>query len=436
MKILTKKSVIFTALAVVFFVTALVINCTPLIDGISNVEEPSKPGTGKVRLAIGTANYRSILPIALPSGYKYLLILEGSASGSPVGDPLDDFYADVPTGNGQKTISNIPEGTYESAKVIVYIGSLNVASSTIVDDIRAAAIGESETITEVSSLPLEITEGDTLALGAFATKLYLPGQAPKETSTQINDVGVGDFTYKITNSATDRIDTAKFTIKKRSDNSVYDTYNNSNVTFLSSPSVTEVKISNMPSTSYNVIYSLTDKLSSLTINFFEILHVYKGCESVYETAFTAGLFPPVAGTGDATLTVTPPGLPSNTSFTGNLAGTNGASVIGSTTGGYTDGWNVTIDKTGSSSSATLTLTLSSPSPIDVTFTDLMRIEPGDVFSILGNGISGSSGATIIITFDTTDLSFVYDVNDEIETQIVVTYGGIDFSIYRLMIKFI
>jgi len=429
MKIITKKSVIFTALAAVLLATALVISCNNPLDGISdkgepsNKEEPSKPGTGKVRLSINNTAGRTILPVTggYPENMRYLLKLAGKTGGGygGVGDS-QTYYVDVPVASTQQTVNDIPAGTYASAQVIVYVSATALNNSTAAAAYVALAIGESAV--DSSGFIISPSPAPAASLGSFITDFYLPGAA--------SSVGTGSFVYEITNAAVSRLNEVRFSIKSRVSGSYLfvdpTTYNN-----VLAELDDETKISSIPSGSYNVIYSFTDKKTSDIYSFYEILHVYKGVDSVYTLTIDNNFFSFVAGDGNATITISPPKIPGLTTTAGLVAGAN-ATVTGSLTGAHKDGWNVEIDN---GDVGSIVFTVTSPSG-GVTFNDLL--ECSGYTSIMETSISTVKGITVsnagqvfTITFNTNDPNF--PLSGTTDTQIELKYGNIPFNSYHLFI---
>ena len=299
MKIITKKSVIFTALAVVLLATALVISCNAPLDGNSDKDEPSIPGTGKVRLTINNKNYnRTIQPESLPADIKYILVLEANPNGLGTGIALPAFFAPVTTAD--TSVGDIPIGTYLSAKVYAYTGTL-LTSSTNMTAVNAVAIGEATSTTAT----ININATTPLGLGAFKPVIYKPGTA--------TNPGTGTFAYTIQKNGT-RVNTGTFVIKGRS---IPDfiavpsapfgiTFDNNKHVVQADPLVSTSN--QIPSGYYNVIFTITDNLNSDTAFFYEILHVYKSMESVYSVTLNDTIFPDLPG-NSGTLTLTPSFVP-------------------------------------------------------------------------------------------------------------------------------
>jgi len=407
MKIITKKSVIFAALAVVLLVTALVISCNPL-DGIEK-EEPSKPGTGKVRLTIDSRNTeRTIIPAALPSNTKYFVTFTGHAADVPVlGDPALSDYSTTVSGSG--TISNIPVGTYSALSVIVYTDASDLSSLSAV---QAKAIGSGS----YSGGQTLTISGTTLVLTApIATTLYNPG-----TNTSVN----GTFRYSITlDSSTNRFANATFKIISRAAG----TQVGSIVDFKTASNNTTSPTS-LSSGYYNVVFSLTDT-DSHVVNFYEILQVYQNMESVLSRTISDAIFPAAVTpptVGSATITINAPNLGQNVTFTVTVSGTG---VVLTTPD---DTFEVTIP-TGNSN-ASIAVEVTSPSSGVNSFS----WHNSDGTSITStDGISCSeSGQIYTISINSVDSNFdLVTIPDNIETQVEALYNSKNFNSPRINIIF-
>jgi len=374
MKIITKKSVIFAALAVVLLATALVISCNSPLDGISDKEEPSKPGTGKVKLTINTRNAsRTILPVsATPTDTKYLVVLTGD--GTPA---LPDQYINVTPTGATQTLNNIPIGTYTKVQVIVYVNATAFApaSDTFSTFASSYAIGESSAI----SASYNVNGTTPTNLGTHNTALYIPG------ATTGYGVGTGSFSYNITNSA-NRLASAEFVVLGRG--GVADL--NSGSAFVISSFGSEVSVgTSIPTGYYNVIFTIEDDEANI-VNFFEILHVYKNLKSLYTSTFVNSIFPDPTNPptdGDGNIIITQPGLPTVTIALSTDDTTN-VTIVNSSTVNIKKGVarNLTI-------TATPTGTVSNP----------VWVNGANVAISMTNGISSSaSGQVYTITFDTTN----------------------------------
>jgi len=333
MKIITKKSVIFAALAIVLLATALVISCNAPLDGISykdgisDKEEPSKPGTGKVLLSINPRNAsRTVVPTALPGNTKYLLVLLGDTG-------TDDFYKTVSTGTNV-VVSDVPVGDYLSAQVIVYASSTtldNETGSTNGSGYATYAIGESSVYNNGSAG--FTVNGSPVSLGTHTTALYEPGAK----------TGNGNFIYKLNKSS--RVDSGTFKIVRRGGSAVG---GDRPVTF-----DTEQPAIPLQSGAYNVIYTITDTYSSpFKAYFYEIVYIYQGMDSVFTRTLDDDIFPGLPGTGSGTITISVPGLPFNT-LTATVTGTAGATVTANNSG-----WLAEISK--SATAAKIIFTVNNP----------------------------------------------------------------------------
>jgi len=442
MKIITKKSVIFTALAVVLLATALVISCTQL-DGVSDKEEPSKPGTGKARLSINTRNAsRTILPAGLPTGTKYLLILDGGGVGNTNGfdgngDPafLPDFSATVSAGTNVP-VSNIPIGTYQSAQVFVYVKTdSDFVAGT--DNIATLAIGEAALQTN-GLIHWVVTESGPNSLGTHAPTLYPPGS---KGST-------GLFSYNITNSA-NRLATATFVVKGKTVGTVITSdLNSSNPYSIASTSYgSKVSVgvtsadgasANIPSGYYNVIFTLTDT-DSQSAKFLEILQVYKGMESVYTGTFVNDIFPdpitPPPSVGNGGITITPPDVPA---IDATLSTNDTTNVVITTVAPEVMIRPVTI-KAGSARS--LIFTVNTPSS-GIGIDGWYYLDDLTTPISNGNGVTVSGSGPYTISFDTSGSGGTFPLPiDGTPTSIVLiltyTENSVihQFSMPTLVIKF-
>jgi len=437
MKIITKKSVIFTALAVVLLTTALVISCNaPTTDGISDNEEPSIPGTGKVRLTIKNRDAsRTIQPAGL-SGIRYLVILTGKTGGGPGGlGNSNTFYKTVTSGT-DVPVSNIPEGTYASAQVIAYMKDGTALGQSDGGGFLSYAIGESSVDNGIGGNGFVINDGGITPLGTFNVSLYTPG-----VNTGNGAGGLGSFTYAITD-ASSTIDQAKYVILGRSPTPNF-LVTPTDVTFVDQTvltPITSVTVDNIPSGYYNVVYTLTDTASH-TAYFYEILHVYKNMESLLTFTFTDAIFPvtpPTPGNGNGEITITPPGNPHITVTFGLDSNSSSSDVIISGQNGY--GWNVQIRRT--ATNPDLKLEVSVPSS-GVTFGAWNLVNSSGVNPIVANGTNGititltsTQERTIQINTANASLPLPTVSNDYYYTTQEVTYNGKNFNSPAIYIKFI
>jgi len=411
MKIITKKSVIFTALAVVLLATVLVISCnTPQLDGVSDKEEPSKPGTGKVRLSIDTRNAsRTILPVAGSlTDLKYLLVLTGTSS-----PPLPNFYATVTTST--TSVPDIPVGSYTAATVYVYTGTTLTSANWT--NYANVAIGKGDSNL---SGPFGINASTPTAIGTFAIVLYSPGTAP-------TTVGTGTFAYNFTKSST-LLNTAKYSVEGRgSEGAFIPTATPVDVVFGSKQVVGNGTTTNIPSGYYNVVYTLTDTFNR-TAYFYEILHIYKGLESYYEKIFTNDIFPdaPSVGIGN-TISISGPDVPAPIS--GNLNSSHAQVQV--TTNNY--GWNVKILK--ASVNADFTFTVSAGTTIGS-----WKLLPALTT------ITASGGITLDNTTDPLELVITINATGTVTplvktgainyTGLELSFGGKDYTPPAINIQFV
>jgi hypothetical protein len=318
MKIITKKSVIFAALAVVLLATVLVISCNSPLDGISDKKEPSKPGTGKVKLTINNRNAsRTILPALPASGNrKYLLILTGD------GGTLEDFVSDVTSG----TASGVPVGNYAALQVIMYDSATAFDPDTddVEDLISDLAIGES---VEASG-PYNVDGVGTTDLGSHTIVLYTPGLSTG------NNAGTGTFAYNITantanGAAADRLQTTLVDGTSFVIQGIGSAYSGTGSTPSQISFNAETPISNIPSGYYYVIYTLTDKDPiPNVVYFYDIIHVNKNMKSLLTRTFTNDFFPDSVTPpeyGSIEISITGPSAP--TDVTGSLSTTPGSGVL-------------------------------------------------------------------------------------------------------------
>jgi len=389
MKIITKKSVIFAALAVVLLATALVISCNAPLDGFSDKEEPSKPGTGKVRLTINNRNAsRTIMPKSSElSGIKYLLVLKGPTTAQ-------DFYKTVSDGTNV-TVSGIPSNTYTSAQVIAYKHTIDL-DNTSGSTYATYAIGDSGSpSTGIGGAGFTIN-GSPIPLGTFTTTLYSPG------TNSVN----GNFVYNIT--APSRISTTAtdntFVITNRADNS---SAGSGNIVFGTPQTAIPLQ-----SGSYNVVYTIKDMTSPVKkiAYFYEILHVYQNLTSTFEFTISDDIFPGIPGTGSGTITINGiEGFP-DLAFVATVGGSN-ASV---TSNG--SGWEVKIDTT--ATNAVITFTVNNPTS-GVTFVGWKLLPNVSTDLSTGNGITVTGNA---LTIDATEnTSPVFDISTD-------NYLGVEISI--------
>jgi len=420
MKIITKKSVIFAALAVVLLATALVISCIAPLDGISDKEEPSIPGTGKVKLTINTKNTeRTILPTGFPSNTRYLLILSGGPG---------TFYANVLTGVAQ-SVGNIPVGTYTSVQVIVYTKATALTTS---DYSTYALYAIGETAPQAGTYTISATPAAALDLGSFTPVLYTPGTASG------NGAGNGTFTYTITDSSS-RIASASFLVKGRSI-ADYDP-SGTNTPFPVSYGGIQTVGTDIPSGYYNVIFTITSTDSTpMTAYFYEILHVYKNMESTLTRTFTDAIFPtaPVLpGTGDGEISINIPTLPDGGTFTATLVVDSGSGP-GVAVGSKNDyGWKVDIDP--AETNAVLLLTITAPASI-TSYGSWNLVGSATVITIpTGAGIihSGTTGVTqtYTITINATGAITPLLSTDVNYTTLEFVVGGKSFNTPAIYIEF-
>jgi len=402
MKIFTKKSVIIAALAVVLLTTALVISCNSPFDegGISDKEEPSKPGTGKVRLTINPRKAsRTILPSDLHDDTRYLLILTGSGG---VSTHYEDVTSAAGTGSAE-TISDIPVGTYASAKVVVYVRATAFDSST--DTYNATffnnfVIGESTVNDGPGSAGFAVNSGSTVSLGSYSPVLFLPGAYGSGTSA---GAGTGTFSYKIKDSTTSSLfSSGRFIVNKIGGGNLN---GGSPYTITANDTETPVLVSlpggspNIPTGYYDVIFTLTDKTNQ-KVTFFETLHVYKNNKSLFELDITNTLLAAaVPSVGDTEIEIVVPGY---SNVVGSLT-TNDTTNVDITMG-YPNVVDITLG-----ANRKLTFRVSSPTGGDVTYVGWVL---GDTSAILTDGTKGitidnSVTDDFTIIFDTTHLSFPY-----------------------------
>jgi len=456
MKIITKKSVILAALAVVLLATALVISCNTPLDGNSDKDEPSKPGTGKVRLTINNKRYNAtIVPTSLPSGTKYLLVLDGGGGGNTNGDggsELQNFYATVAAGS-TVTVYNVPIGVYDSAQVFVYVKTASDFDPAT-DSIATLAIGES-TVNDNSGSGWTVGATGTPSLGTHAPALYLPGSSKAGTGAGTT----GNLTFNITDASvgTSRISSVSFIIKERS-GTAYTGPGSSSATSGNGTPVTfgtSGNVNNIPNGYYNVIYTLKDNTPGTPKNayFFEILHVYKSMTSVLSRALDDTVFPvPPAspGNNNGTTVITTP-VYNNITLSGDISTTSASGVTFATSA---QGWTVTIKK--GTVNANITVTISG---IDTTLITVPGNPTGAIPAtslVLSEwSLSTSSGpdalisnadglaytytnGVLTITINDTNASFSntkLDVGDINNTVPIITYGGKDWTDFGISIGF-
>lgn len=419
MKIITRKSVIFTALAVAILATALVISCNAPLDGITDKDEPSLPGTGKVLLTVNSRDAsRTILPITRPANLRYVLKLTG--------DNVPDHYAVVNVGSNQSVL-NIPEGDYSKAQVFVYLNAFDVLSSSV----EALAIGASpEADGIIPGDGYSVTDGDTTPLGSYSTAFFSPGTA----STK----GTGDFSYVITN-ATSRLASMSFYIQgiTPTTNPASPTHN------LTVSSSIEGKVSSLTSGSYNVIFTLTDtETPANTAYFYEILHVYKGMESVLPLLINDNIFPdkilPPGNYGDGTLTVVVPAVPNSPAFTYTVTSTDSTTVVDDTNPNY---WIVKIKKT--EVAANITFKVTAPTPVNnTTIVNWNLLGQTTVTPITQTTnvtfTNTQSTATFVITIDAAADVAPLSKTDRNYTTMVLTHNSspLSFSTPAIYIQFV
>jgi len=388
MKINTRKSVILTALAVVVLTTALVIGCTsPVGELLEKGEKPTPPGTGRVRLSINSRNTsRTILPTVLPNDLKYWVTFNhGSA---PYSVSIDSTGA-----NTADTITGIPVASYTGISVVVYTSASELDNDT---DVAAAAIGNgsySGTVAVTNGGTAEASSGVPFSI---TTTLYTPGSPTS---------GTGAFSYDITNAAT-LITGATFKIVNRDGTSgIFGGTGGANRPVVYGGAAGST-ITGIPTGYYNVIFTLKDnKVPANTVNFYQILHVYKNMTSTFEFTFNNNLFPSPPPTGGASITVAAPSLPGNASVSIGSSGTAG--VIG-VTSGVASGTQAIIVTLLTDGTATLTLTITSSSAITAfSFkngeAELLTLNSTSTPGLIPN--SNVSTKTVSFTIDTTDTPF-------------------------------
>jgi len=416
----------------------LVISCNTPLDGFSDIEGPSMPGTGKARLTINNRNYnRTILPLTLPT-IKYLLVLKGDTG-------VEDFYKSITSST--TTVDNIPIGDYVSAQVFAYTGDdlVKATFNTYVN----VAIGESD----IDITGFEIEEGVITPLGAHTVKLYAPGAAPAPTATP-TDNGKGGFSYKIKDSTSSRLDSAEFVVLGRggiaplnSGNPYTITANDTEIFIGGNPDdVVSPTPYSIPSGYYNVFFTLEDnEATANVVKFLEILHVYKGLNSLYENIFTPGIFPEQANPpkyGEVTITINGVST-APTNVVGVLSGGDSNVTVGASNTLFVD---VEIKKSGDSTEVrNLIFTVGTPASgitLDgwyntIFYPDLSAAKLGP-----GNGITfNSAGQTFTISFDTTNgdtgTGFPLALNGSSnDIQLILVYDGASFTIPLIKIKFV
>jgi len=401
MKIITKKSVIFAALAVVLLVTALVISCNaPSLDGIFDKEEPSKPGTGKVRLLISNRNdSRTILPTGLPSNIKYWVTFSHGT---------EPYSISVSSG----TINNVPARTYTGISVIVYTSATYLNTLTAV---QGAAIGSG---TYTGSTPIVIANGGTLNLTGdpITTTLYTPGV------TVGSSVGTGTFSYNLdmTNISVGRLTAANIRIVSRPTPNPTDDppQENLDITDYDSTTITG-NVTGIPAGYYNVFFTLTDNASH-TASFYQILHVYRNMTSTFTfSGFSDTLFPTHGGT--SSIVIKDPDLPGDIEY--SLAGVSNATVTNNTA---SDGGYLVEVNDGDTGVIRLTITSATGSPTILDWSYGLAISFGAAMDI-------TSATTVTLTIDTSVSPF-----DSLPADIVTTvefdFNGSDHSTVPITIR--
>jgi len=432
MKIITKKSVIFAALAVVLLATALIISCNAPLDGDSDKEEPSKPGTGKVRLTINNKNYnRTIFPTGLPTNVKYLVILGGSAAGN-FGNTaaLDPFYATVNAGT-TVNVNNVPIGGYSSVQVIVYasdteLDNNNVSAASVYE---AVAIGESAQQTNGSTGYVVAPAGTPTSLGSHTTTLYTPGSKS----------GTGKLSYTINKSGggTSRLGSASFVIKGRG---IADVAGTNTVSFGIGG-----EVDNIPAGYYNVVYTLNDTTNTHTAYFYEILHVYKGMTSILTRSLDDTVLPTPSNVGKGQFTeikAPPVGV---ILLTGVLSTTTPGVTVDDTSN-Y--GYSVEIPK---GVNATLTLTLSGTDatvPISAASYTLPNLNDitGGAPSAIPNGTAGvndivwtfANGVLTIVINNAVDSNNTFPLDLDKPNVIIpeIRYSSETWTVFGIVISFV
>jgi len=431
MKIITKKSVIFAALAVVLLATALIVSCeAPTLDRIFDKEEPSLPGTGKVRLTINNRNAsRTIVP-GLPGDIKYLLVLKGNGVG------LNDFFATVVGDGSPKTVSNIPIGTYQSAQVIAYTGSTTLNNSnTSGTSFLSVAIGESNAQNSGGS-GYNIDGLTPTDLGSHTPTLYTPG------TISGNGAGTGTFSYNIINNASARLASAKFYVLGRGGT----TDLNSGAAYTINPTTgygSKVPVSTaVPTGYYNVIFELTDsETPPNTVYYYEILHVYKNLESIYTTTFIPSIFPAqiISSPGSVSISIT--GINGAPNVEGTLSTNDAANVI-IAMGLASDVVRPVTIKAGTGRN----LTFEIDSPSGATYVGWERVVAGSPPTITpitvgSNGVTvnNATADTFTITFDTTGgggtFPYLIDGETVYGFQLHLQYDSQDFNLPLVNIIF-
>jgi len=333
MKINTRKSVIFTALAVMVLTTVLIMGCTSPVSGLlEGGDEPTAPGTGRVKLSINNRNdSRTILPASLPSNRKYWVTFEHAT-------PSLSYSVSVNSGG---TISNIPARAYSGLSVIVYTSATALTSASTVE---AAAIGHG---TYEGTDPVTVTPGVTLNLSGdpIVTKLFAPGE------TLNNSPGTGTFTYNIdiSNISPSILDTAEmavvgFTSGNQVAGSPFD------IKDTNSGSIT------IPSGYYKVLFTLNDTAATTHHAYlYQILHVYRNMTSSYAYAgFDDDIFPAPLNVGSGNLSITDiSGAPTDIVYTIQEVGTSGNFAL---TGNASTGFVISLSKALTQPVVTINLT--------------------------------------------------------------------------------
>jgi len=337
MKISIKKSLIFTAFAATVLAAVLAIGCTSPVDGSLGGgwgDEPTLPGTGKVKLSINSRNYsRTILPTALPANTKYYVTFDDTST------TISPYSTTINT-SGTVIIPSIPAGNYDKISVIVYTSATNLNGTAV----ENAAIGEGSV-----TGTFNVTGGlDDFSSSAITTALYAPG----------SKTGNGTFVYNLDMKNITNLTAASFDIVPRPTGTSLGT-TNINIIDYDTAAVTG-SVNNIPAGYYNVLFTLTNSTSDKAY-FYQILHVYKNMTSPFTfNGFSDALFPTPGPSIGGMITIQDPDLPDDIEYT--LTNVTNATVTNSTNGGFlvqvTDGNTATIRlsiTTTVSGTATLTI---------------------------------------------------------------------------------
>lgn len=401
MKINTRKSVIFTALAVMVLATALVIGCTSPVDGLLGVYEPTAPGTGRAKLSINNSRNasRTILP-ELPNTIQYWVTFYSGATA------VHAESITLTSGNG--TMSNIPAGSYDKIEAIVCTDATNITTATDTSFAKGSITG-TFTITPGGSLNLTVTNPIT-------TALYSPATSG----------GTGTFSYDFDLSnitaALLPLKKAEFQIVARAGTASLTGPLAATKSFLTTNAST---VTSIPAGYYNVIFTLQDKLNNYAY-FYQILHVYKNMISTYEyDGFSDYLFPvppPPPSNGSGTLNITGPSAPSDASCALVAGGTDSAKINVDDTNSKV--FVVTLTKP--ITAGTLTLT-ANPSTIKIK--EINTMIGSTVTPITsGGGLTftapNSSSNTITLNIDTTSPAPFASLSG---SYIIIIEGDDDYS---------